>query len=136
MWKDFKQFVLRGNVVDLAVAVVVGAAFSLVVSSFVSGLLTPLIAAIFGKQDFSGLTFTINGSVFRYGLFLNALISFLLVTTAIFFLVVKPTTALMHRFGVLPEDEPPRKPCPECTSEIPEAARRCPECTAVLAQAA
>ena len=106
------------------------------VASFVAGLLTPLIAAVFGKPDFSGLTFTVNGSVFRYGVFLNALLSFLIVTTTIFFLVVKPVSALMHRFGVLPDEEPARKPCPKCTTEIPEAARRCPACTAVLTGAA
>lgn len=132
MWKDFKQFILRGNVVDLAVAVVVGTAFAAVVNSMVKNLFTPLIAAIIGKPNFSELTFTVNHSVFHYGTFINALITFLTVAAVMFFFVVKPLTVLMHRFGVLPPEEPPRKPCPECTTEIPEAARRCPQCTAVL----
>ncbi|HEX3947551.1 MAG TPA: large conductance mechanosensitive channel protein MscL [Acidimicrobiales bacterium] len=136
MWKDFKQFVLRGNVVDLAIAVVIGAAFSAVIASLVKDLLTPFIAAIVGEHTFADLTFTINHSTFHYGSFLNTVISFVIVAVVLFFFVVRPVTALMHRLGVLPPQEPARKPCPECTTEIPEAARRCPQCTAVLVEAA
>ncbi|HVX23048.1 MAG TPA: large conductance mechanosensitive channel protein MscL [Acidimicrobiales bacterium] len=136
MWKDFKQFLLRGNLVDLAIAVVIGAAFSGVVSSLVNDLLTPLIAAIAGKPTFADLTFTLNHSTFHYGSFVNALLSFVIVAVVVFFFVLKPVTALMHRMGVMPPKEPERKPCPECTTEIPAAARRCPQCTAVLTEAA
>jgi large conductance mechanosensitive channel len=132
MWKDFKQFVLQGNVVDLAIAVVIGTAFTAVVTALVKDLLTPLIAAIFGKPSFSTLTFTFHQSTFHYGDFVNSLVSFLMVAVAVFFFVMKPLMALMHRLGALPAEEPPRRPCPECTTEIPEAARRCPQCTAVL----
>jgi large conductance mechanosensitive channel len=132
MLKDFKQFVLRGNVVDLAIAVVIGAAFGAVITAMVKDLLTPLIAAIFGTHNFSALTFTVHHSVFFYGDFLNAALAFVIVAAAMFFLVVRPLTKLLHRLGVLPPEEPARKPCPECTTEIPEAARRCPQCTAVL----
>jgi len=132
MWKDFKQFVLRGNVMELAIAVIIGAAFTAVVSAFVHDLLTPLIAAIAGKPNFAGLYFTVHHSTFFYGDFVNAVLTFVIVALVVFFFVMKPLTALMHRTGVLPPDEPPRKPCPECTTEIPEAARRCPQCTAVL----
>ncbi len=132
MWKDFKQFVLRGNVTDLAIAVIIGAAFTAVVSALVEDLITPLIAAIVGKPTFSQLTFTVHHSIFHYGSFVNAVVTFVIVALVVFFFVLKPLTALMHRMGVLPPEEPPRKPCPECTTEIPEAARRCPQCTAVL----
>ena len=108
MLAEFKAFLMRGNVVDLAVAVVIGAAFGLVVQAFVADIITPIIAAIFGKPDFSGLTFTINGSVFRYGDFLNALIAFVTVAAAIFFFVVKPMNVLAARraAGQEPEAEP------------------------------
>ncbi len=121
MLNDFKKFVLRGNVVDLAVAVIVGLAFAAVVTALVNDLITPLIAAIFGKPSFSGLTFTINHSVFRYGSFLNALISFLIIATVVFFAVVVPLTALLRRLNALPkeEPEPETRPCPECLSDIP-----------------
>lgn len=99
MLKEFRTFLMRGNVVDLAVAVVIGAAFGLVVTSMVEDLLTPIIAAIIGKPDFSNLTFTINGSVFRYGNFINALIAFVSVAAAIFFFVVKPMNHLKDRLG-------------------------------------
>jgi large conductance mechanosensitive channel len=111
MIKEFREFVLRGNVVDLAVAVVMGAAFGAVVTAFVADIITPVIAAIFGNPDFSGLTFTINGSVFRYGLFFNAVISFLLIATAIFFFVVKPVNTLMARRKA--KEEPPPEAPPE-----------------------
>jgi large conductance mechanosensitive channel len=136
MWKDFKQFILRGNVVDLAIAVVLGAAFTGVVGSFVSGLLTPLIAAIVGKPTFADLTFTVNHSTFHYGSFVNAVLSFVIVALVLFFFVVKPVAALMKRRGVMPPEEPALTPCPECTTEIPMAARRCPHCTAVITPAA
>ena len=110
MLSDFKKFVLRGNVVDLAVAVVVGVAFTAMVTAFVADLITPLIAAIFGKPDFSSLTFTLNHSHFKYGSFLNALLSFLIVATVVFFAVVVPLTALMRRLNVLPSEEPKPRP--------------------------
>jgi large conductance mechanosensitive channel len=134
---DFKKFVLRGNVVDLAVAVVVGVAFTAMVTAFVADLITPLIAAIFGKPNFGNLTFTLNHSTFKYGSFLNALISFLIVATVVFFAVVVPLTALMKRLNLVPNEEP--KPethaCPECLSDIPVAARRCAFCTSEVAAA-
>jgi large conductance mechanosensitive channel len=135
MLKEFKEFLFRGNVVDLAVAVVIGAAFTAVVNSLVADIFTPLIAAIFGTQDFSTLNFTINGSQFNYGNFLNALIAFLMVAIVIFFLVVKPMNMMMARkkAGQAPAD-PTTKICPECLSEIPVAARRCAFCTTVLVQ--
>jgi large conductance mechanosensitive channel len=108
--KEFREFILRGNLVDLAVAVVIGAAFGAVVAALVKDLITPLVAAIFGKPDFSGLQFTINGSAFLYGDFLNALITFLSVATAVFFVVVKPVNQLMDRFG--PKEEKDTRDCP------------------------
>jgi large conductance mechanosensitive channel len=138
MLSDFKKFILRGNVVDLAVAVVVGVAFAAVVTAFVNDLITPLIAAIFGKQNFSNLYFTLNNSRFRYGWFINAVLSFLIIATVVFFAVVVPLTALMRRLNVLPKDEPEPEthPCPECLSEIPVAARRCAFCTSEVTAAA
>lgn len=107
MLKEFKTFLMRGNIVDLAVAVVIGGAFGALVTALVADLLTPVIAAIVGKPDFSGLTFTINGSVFKYGSFLNALISFISIAGAVFFFVVKPMNALQSRYGAEPEAEAP-----------------------------
>ena len=124
--KDFKAFLLRGNLVDLAVAVVIGIAFGAVVTAFVGDLITPLIAAIAGKPDFSSLTFTINHSTFRYGDFLNALISFVIIAAAVFFAVVKPVNALMARRK---QEEPATRACPHCLSEIPVAASVCSSCT-------
>ncbi len=137
MLSDFKKFVLRGNVVDLAVAVVVGVAFTATVTAFVADLITPLIAAIFGKPDFADLTFQLHHSTFRYGSFLNALLSFLIVATVVFFAVVVPLTALMRRLNLLPTDEPKpeTRDCPECLSEIPVAARRCAFCTSEVTAA-
>jgi len=129
MLQDFRAFVLRGNVVDLAIAVVIGAAFGTVVTALVQDLITPVIAAIGGKPDFSDLTFTINDSVFRYGHFLNAVIAFLILATAVFFLVVRPVNTLMARFKTETDVETPTRSCPECRSEIPVDARRCAFCT-------
>jgi large conductance mechanosensitive channel len=127
---EFKEFVLRGNVVDLAVAVVVGAAFTAVVTSLVANIFTPLIAAIFGKPDFKELTFTLNGSVFTYGVFLNALISFLSIALVVFFFVVKPMNYLLERRRKgLDEDDTDERACPDCLSNIPKAATRCAFCT-------
>ena len=128
--KDFKAFLLRGNLVDLAVAVVIGVAFAALVSALVADLITPIIAAIGGSHDFSNLTFTIHHSTFKYGDFLNALISFVVIAAAIFFLVVKPVNALMARRKTEPPVDATTRPCPECLSEIPIAARRCAFCTA------
>ena len=130
MLKDFRDFVLRGNVVDLAVAVVIGAAFGAVVTAFVASFITPLIAAIGGKPDFSTLAFTINGSRFTYGSFFNALLSFLIIAAVIFFFVVRPLNALMARMKPEPALDRVVRPCPECLSDIPEDAHRCAFCTA------
>jgi large conductance mechanosensitive channel len=138
MLSGFKQFILRGNVVDMAVGVVIGAAFATVVSAFTKDLLTPLIAAIFGKPDFSAITFTIHGSVFNVGDFINAAISFILVAAAVYFFVVTPVNLLVARMrkASAPAD-PTTKKCPECLSEIPIDARRCAHCgEPVLAHAA
>jgi large conductance mechanosensitive channel len=129
---DFKQFLLRGNVVDLAVGIVIGTAFGALVTTFVSSILTPLIAAIFGTHDFSALTFTINGSRFLYGSFFNALISFVTIAAAVFFFVVRPVNALMARRKTEPPVDETTRACPECLSEIPIEARRCAFCTAVV----
>lgn len=133
MLNEFKQFLLRGNVVDLAVGVVIGASFGTVVTALVKDLLTPLIAAIAKVPDFSGLSFTINGSQFMYGDFINAVIAFLLVATAIFFFVVKPMNMLVARARKEPPADPTTKKCPECISEIPLNAKRCMHCTQVVA---
>lgn len=128
MLKEFKQFLLRGNVVDLAVGVVVGAAFGNVVTALVKDILTPLIAAIARVPDFSGLSIVVNGSKFLYGDFLNVMISFLLVSTAVFFFVVKPMNLLVARAKKESPIDPTTKKCPECLSEIPIAAKRCAHC--------
>lgn len=134
MLSGFKQFILRGNVVDMAVGVVIGAAFASVVGAFTKDLLTPLIAAIAGKPDFSAITFTVNGSVFALGDFLNTLISFLLVAAAVYFFVVTPINALVARMRKAPVPaDPTTKKCPECQSEIPITARRCAHCAQPLA---
>ena len=129
--KDFKTFLLRGNLVDMAVGIVIGLAFAAVVTAFVADLLTPLIGAIFGKQDFGNLTFTINGSEFHYGDFINVLIAFVLVAIALFFFVIKPVNALVARSRKEPID-PTTRSCPECLSEIPIEATRCAFCTTVV----
>jgi large conductance mechanosensitive channel len=129
MLREFRAFVLRGNLVDLAVAVVIGTAFTAVVNAAVKDLLTPLIAAVGGEPDFGGLDFTVNGSRFAYGDFLNAALTFLMVAAVVFFLVVKPVNSLMDAFRTEPEVESPTRACPECLSQIPQAARRCAFCT-------
>jgi large conductance mechanosensitive channel len=126
---EFKEFILRGNVVELAVAVVIGAAFTGVVNSLVADLITPLIGAIFGEPDFSQLTFTINDSKFFYGNFINAVIAFVLIALVIFLLVVKPLNALEKRRRQGEDDETDERPCPECRSSIPKEATRCAFCT-------
>jgi large conductance mechanosensitive channel len=133
---DFKQFLLRGNVVDLAVGVVVGVAFGTVVTAFVKDLVTPLIAALVGKPDFSAIQFTINGSVFGAGDFINALLSFVLVASAVFFFVVKPVNYLVTRARKEPPVDPTTMKCPECLSEIAIGAKRCAYCTAPVARPA
>jgi len=125
----FKRFILRGNVVDLAVGVVVGASFNNVVQALVKDLLTPLIAAIAGEPDFSNLYFTLNNSKFQYGDLLNQVISFLLISAAVYFLVITPINSLVSRMHKAPPAEPNTKKCPECTSEIPKEAKRCKYCT-------
>ena len=132
MLKEFKAFLLRGNVVDLAVAVVIGIAFGAVIAALVADIITPLIAAIFGSHDFSALTFTINNSTFLYGAFINAVVAFVLVAAAIFFVVVKPMNAMNARRAPAAATT---RPCPECLSEIPLAARRCAFCTAEVGAA-
>lgn len=132
MLKEFKQFLLRGNVVDLAVGVVIGASFGSVVTALVSDILTPLIAAIAKVPDFGDLFFTLNGSQFMYGHFLNVVISFLLVAAAIFFFVIKPMNILIARSRKEPPADPTTKKCSECLSEIPIAAKRCAHCSQPL----
>lgn len=136
MLKDFKQFILRGNVVDLAVGVVMGAAFGAVVTSVVKDLLTPLIAAIVGKPDFSAIAVDVNGSKLMLGNFLNAVIAFLLIAAAVYFFIVLPVNAIISRARKEPPPDPTTKKCPECLSEIPIDARRCAHCTSVLSGAA
>ena len=131
--KGFKQFLFRGNVIDLAIAVVIGAAFGTVVTAFVQDLLTPLVGAIFAAPDFSSLVFTVNGSRFMYGHFANALISFLMIATAVYYFLVVPINTLKARAAkgeALPD--PTLRSCPECLMEIPLLARRCGHCTAQL----
>lgn len=131
--KGFRQFLMRGNVIDLAVAVVMGAAFGAVVTALVKDLITPLIAAIGGKPDFSNIKFTLNSSQFLIGDFVNALVSFILIGVAVYYFIVLPMNALMARLrrGEAPPD-PTTKKCPECLSEVPIAARRCKFCTSPL----
>jgi large conductance mechanosensitive channel len=133
MLKGFQQFVLRGNVLDLAVAVVIGGAFGAVVAALVKDLLTPLIAAIVGKPDFSAIAFTVNGSQFLVGDFINSVVAFLLVAAAMYFFVVAPMNAIVARSrrGEAPPD-PTTKKCSECLSDVPIAARRCAFCTSPL----
>jgi large conductance mechanosensitive channel len=129
LMKEFKQFLMRGNLVELAVAFVIGAVFAALVKAFIADLITPIIAMIIGQPDFSSLSFTINSSLFRYGDFLNNLITFVSTAAVVFFFIVKPYNLLMERRA---QEDPTVKECPECTSEIPIKARRCPLCTTEL----
>ena len=133
--KDFREFLLRGNLVDTAVGIVIGLAFAAVVTAFVADLITPLLAAIGGKPNFASLSFTVNKSHFLYGAFVNAVVTFLIIAAVVFFFLVKPVNAMMRRRRAeTPVDEEVRQ-CPECLSEIPVAARRCAFCTTQLAAA-
>jgi len=127
--RGFRTFVLRGNVVDLAIAVVIGVAFTAVVTAFVKDMVTPLIAALGGKPDFASLYFTINKSKFLYGDFINAIVSFVIIAAVIYFFVVVPYTAMLARSKKEPSPDPTTKKCTECLSEIPKDARRCAFCT-------
>jgi large conductance mechanosensitive channel len=132
VFREFRDFLMRGNVVDLAVAVVIGASFGAVITSFTGDILTPLLGII-GVPNFASLSFTVNEAVVKYGLFLNALVSFILIAAAIFFFVVRPMNAMAARRAAgEPAEEPSTKICPECASAIPLAARRCPMCTSNL----
>ena len=129
MLRDFKTFLLRGNVVDLAVAVVVGAALLAVVQALVADIFTPLIAAIFAQPDFSALDFTINKSRFTYGHLINAVIAFVIIASVVFFFIVTPVNALIERSRREPTPDPTTRKCPECMGDIPIGARRCMHCT-------
>ena len=133
--KGFRDFVMRGNVVDLAVAVVLGVAFNNVIQAVVKDLLTPLIAAIVGKPDFSNLTFEIHNSTFRYGDVINFIITFISVAAAVYFVVIMPLRRLEER-RTRPAADVPTRECPECLSTIPQAARRCSFCTSTVTPAA
>jgi large conductance mechanosensitive channel len=133
--KEFRTFLVRGNLVDLAVAIVVGVAFGALVNALVTDLLTPIVAAIFGKHDFSSLAFTVHKSRFLYGDFINAVLTFLSVAAAVFFFVVKPVNHLMERWKTEPAEGVETRACPECLSDIPKAARRCAFCTTEVAAA-
>ena len=135
MIAEFRQFILRGNLVDLAVAVVIGVAFTNVVNALVADLVTPLIAAVGGEPNFDRLSFTINDSEFRYGHFVNELLTFLIIAAVVFFFVVKPVNELLRRFRPEPAVERPTRPCPECLSDIPAGASRCAFCAAQVAPA-
>ena len=133
MLKGFREFVLRGNVVDMAVGVVIGGAFGAIVTAFVKDLLTPLIAALVGKPDFSAYVFEVNGSKFLYGDFINAIVAFLLIAGAVYYFVVVPVNALMARVQRGETPAPDKKKCPECFSDIPVEARKCAFCTSSVA---
>jgi large conductance mechanosensitive channel len=133
MLKGFRDFILRGNVVDLAVAVVIGAAFTAIVNALVADIINPLIAAIAHKPDFSALLLNVNGGIIKYGDFLNALISFLIIAATIYFLVVLPVNTLLNKFRPKVVAAPTTKPCPECLSEIPISAKRCSHCAQLVA---
>jgi large conductance mechanosensitive channel len=135
MISEFKTFILRGNAIELAIGVVMGVAFNAVITAIVEGILTPLIAAIFGEPNFSRLRFEINDSTFTYGVVLNKLFAFLATAAAIFFFVVKPLNHLMERMRKEPTPDPTTTKCPECLSEIPVGARRCAFCASEVAAA-
>jgi large conductance mechanosensitive channel len=133
MLKGFRDFILRGNVVDLATAVVIGVAFTAIVNAFVADLINPLIAAIFKKPDFSALVLNVNGGILKYGDFLNQVISFLIIAGVVYFLVVLPVNTLLAKFRHPVVAPPATKPCPECLSDIPVAAKRCSHCAQLVA---
>jgi large conductance mechanosensitive channel len=133
MLKGFRDFILRGNVVDLAIAVVIGAAFTGIVTAFVTDIVNPLIAALVQKPDFSALVLNVNGGILKYGDFLNALISFLLVAFVVYFFVVVPVNKLIAKYFPKPVAPPTTKPCPQCLSDIPMAATRCSHCAQLVA---
>jgi len=133
MLKGFRDFILRGNVVDLAIAVVIGAAYTAIVNALVADVINPLIAAIVRKPDFSFLTLHVHGGVIKYGDFLNALISFLIIAATVYFMVVLPVNTLMAKFRPKVVEVPSTKPCPECLSDIPLAAKRCSHCAQLVA---
>jgi large conductance mechanosensitive channel len=133
MLREFRAFILRGNLVDLAVAVVIGTAFTAVVNAFVKDIITPLIAAVGGEPNFGRLALTINGSRFAYGDFVDALLTFLIVAAVMFFLVIKPVNLLLDELRTEPEVASPTRACPECLSQIPRAAARCAFCTSEVA---
>lgn len=135
MVKDFREFLLRGNVSDLAVAIVIGFAFNSLVTAFVSDFITPFVVAVTGKKDFIGLVFHVNGSTFTYGHFLNAMIAFVVISAVVFFIVVQPTNQLMERRKSATPTDPLTRNCAECLSAIPEAARRCAFCSSQVAAA-
>lgn len=135
MLKEFREFILRGSLVDLAVAVVIGTAFSAVITALVKTMITPLIAAVGGEPDFSKLTFKLNGSEFLYGEFINALLAFVIIAAVVFFLVIKPVNALMARRKVEPATDATTHACPRCLSDIPIAATRCAFCTSDVSAA-
>jgi large conductance mechanosensitive channel len=136
MLTEFRDFIMRGNLVDLAIAVVIAAAFGTVVAALVADLITPLIAAIGGEPDFNSLDFKINGSTFRYGHFLNTVISFLIIAAVVFFLVIRPFNAQMERLKSKRREDAVTRECPECLSDIPAAAGRCAFCTAEVPRVA
>ena len=133
MLKGFRDFILRGNVVDLAVAVVIGAAFTAIVNAMVTDIINPLIAAIVHKPDFSAFLLNINGGIIKYGDFLNALLAFAIIGATLYFLVVLPVNTLMAKFRPKVVAAPTTKPCPECLSDIPLAAKRCSHCAQLVA---
>jgi large conductance mechanosensitive channel len=133
MFKGFREFVLRGNVVDLAIAVIIGAAFTAIVNSLVKDIINPLIAATVGQPNFSSLVVHLHGGVITYGNFLNALISFLIIAFVVYFGIVLPVGKILARFKPMPATPPAMKTCPECLSEIPAAAHRCSHCTQAIA---
>ena len=133
MLKGFRDFILRGNVVDLAIAVVIGAAFTAIVNAMVADIINPLIAAIVHKPDFSALLLNVNGGIIKYGDFLNALISFVIIACVVYFLVLLPVNTLMAKFHPKVVAPPTTKPCPQCLSDIPVAATRCSHCTQLVA---
>jgi large conductance mechanosensitive channel len=133
MIKGFRDFILRGNVVDLAVAVVIGAAFTAIVNALVADIINPLISAIVRKPDFSFLLLHLHGGVIKYGDFLNALISFLIIAATVYFMVVLPVNTLLNKFRPKVVAPPTTKPCPQCLSDIPVAATRCSHCTQLVA---